>query len=315
MKVAFLGTPAVAVPFLDALLDAGHDVDPVVTRPDRPVGRSDRLRPPPVKQRAVERGRTVLQPRGARGSAFAETLRAADLDALVVVAYGRILPRAVLDAARHGAVNVHFSLLPKYRGAAPVQWALACGETVTGVCTMRLDEGMDTGDVLGTTAVEIGHNEHAPSLHRRLVEVGTVLLLETLERLGTGRARPEPQDHEAATYAPLLTREDGHVAPSDLARRIEGRIRGFDPWPGVWLARAGRRIRLIEAQALPEESTDAAPGTVLDRVDGAGVRIACGEGTVLGVTRVQAEGRRAVAVEDAIRGRQLAAGDRLERIV
>ena len=313
--VAFLGTPAVAVPFLDALIDADHEVDPVVSRPDRPVGRSGRPQAPPVKERALERGRSVLQPRGARGPAFAETLRAADLDVLVVVAYGRMLPRAVLDIARHGAVNVHFSLLPLYRGAAPVQWALARGEVVTGVCTMRLDEGMDTGDVLGCAKVEIVPGEHAPSLHRRLVDAGTGLLIETLELLRTGRARPMPQDHDAATYAPLLSREDGHVDPSDPARAIEGRIRGFDPWPGVWLSRAGRRFRLLDARELPGESTDAAPGTVLDFVDTDGARIACGGGTVLGVTRVQPDGRRAMNVHDAIRGRQFAPGDHLERIV
>jgi len=313
VNVAFLGTPDVAVPYLDGLVASGHDVRLVVTRQDRPSGRSAEPKPPPVKVRALEHGLTVAQPRTARGSGLAERLRGLDLDVLVVVAYGRILPRAVLDAARLGAVNVHFSLLPRYRGAAPVQWALARGETVTGVTIMRLDEGLDTGDMLVRRELAIEPGEHAPSLQRRLVALGVGLLEEALAGLASGTLVGRPQDHARATLAPILTPADGCVPPEANATEVEGRVRGFDPWPGVWWARAGRRIRILDARALDVVEAAAPPGTVLGLVAD-GVRIACGSGSVLEVTRLQPEGRRAMSARDAINGRQIAIGDRLEQV-
>jgi methionyl-tRNA formyltransferase len=313
VRVVFLGTPRTAVPFLDALIDAGHDVPLVVTRPDRPVGRSADPRPTPVKARALALGLEVVEPNTARGPRFLARLADARPDLLVVVAYGRILRRAVLDVAPHGAINIHFSLLPRLRGAAPVQWALARGETLTGVSAMRLDEGMDTGDVLGTVEVPIRTGEHAPALQERLVEVGTVLLAETVHTLAAGTATATPQDHAAATHAPMLTRDDGHVDPAEPAPSIEGKVRGFDPWPGVWVARGERRVRWVEARAVAATATDAPPGTVLG-LDGDGLRVACGEGTVLEVLRLQCEGRRPTAPRDAINGRQIAVGDRLGRL-
>lgn len=313
MRIVFLGTPRSAVPFLDVLLDAGHDVPLVVTRPDRPVGRSPEPRPTPVKIRALERGVEVLEPNTARGPKFLARLRDARPELLVVVAYGRILRRAVLDVAPHGAINIHFSLLPRYRGAAPVQWALARGETITGVTAMRLDEGMDTGDVLGSERVEIRPGEHAPALQDRLVAVGVGLLRETVDRIARAEVVATRQDHAAATHAPMLTPEDGRVDPAEDASAIEGKVRGFDPWPGVWLAREGRRIRVLEARAVDAAAGGAEPGTVL-ALDGEALRVACGGGSVLEILRLQPEGRRPMASRDAVNGRQVAPGDRLARV-
>jgi methionyl-tRNA formyltransferase len=311
VNVVFLGTPHVAVPFLDFLADSPHEVPLVVTRADRPVGRSGTPQPPPVKRTAVKRGLEVVQPRSVKKSVFLDTLRAAEPDVIVVVAYGRILPTALLEIPRLGAVNVHFSLLPLYRGAAPVQWCLARGETRTGVTTMSISEGLDEGDILLQRELEIDPGEHAPALFQRLCGVGRDLLDETLARLETGDLTPTPQDHDRATFAPLLTRKDGQP-PVDLpAREIEGRVRGFDPWPGVWFGCRGRRVRLLGALALPAESAAEPPGRVLS-LRGDDLLLACGAGTVLAVSRLQPEGRRGVSGRDAANGRLLGPGDDLE---
>lgn len=311
MRVVFLGTPVAAVPSLEAILDAGHEVPLVVTRPDRPVGRSATPEPPPVKLRARAAGLSVLQPTKVRDAAFRAAIVAARPDALAVVAYGRILPAPVLAAAPHGAVNVHFSLLPKYRGAAPVAWALARGERETGVTTFRLDDGLDTGEVLLARRVAIEEREHAPSLLTRLAAIGGALLVETLEGLGSGSITPRPQDHALASTAPMLARGDGAWDPAWTARDVEGRVRGFDPWPGVWAATGGRRIRLIEAHAT-ERSTTLAPGSVME-LDGDRLLVAAAGGGVVAVVSVQPDGRRAIGARDAVSGRQLTPGDRLER--
>ncbi|ANM31932.1 hypothetical protein ABI59_23760 [Acidobacteria bacterium Mor1] len=311
MKLAFLGTPAPAVPSLRALLDAGHDVRLVVTQPDRAVGRSGTLRPPAVKQAALAAGLEVAQPRKVRGPKFHERLRALDLDLLVVVAYGRILPRSLLDLTPGGALNVHFSLLPRYRGAAPVQWALARGEAVTGVTTMQINEQLDEGDVLLRRETPIEVDEHAPALSRRLSDMGAELIVETLAALGENAVTPEPQDHTLATFAPVLSPADGVWSPDWSAGDIEGRIRGFDPWPGVWARRKRKRLRLIDGAALSGETSTEPAGTVLG-LEEDGLRVACAEGTVLSLRQVQPDGRRAQSARDAVNGRQLTPGDVLE---
>lgn len=313
MNVVFLGTPRAAVPFLEALHDAGHRVLRVITQPDRPVGRSRTPVASPAKTRALELGLEVVQPARIRRAAFAEDLASLQADALVVVAYGRILPGAVLTAARLGAINVHFSLLPAYRGAAPVQWALANNEAVTGVSTMQLDEGMDTGDVLLQRRISIRDDEHAPALFERLADTGRELMLATLDGLDRGAVRAVPQDHAAATYAPLLSRSDGHVDPETAADAIAGRIRGFDPWPGVWLALGSRRVRLVRARRIGDGDRSVAPGTV-GTPEGERLPVTCGEGTRLGIESVQFEGKRVMDVRDAINGRQLGPGDVLARL-
>jgi methionyl-tRNA formyltransferase len=315
VRIVFLGTPRTAVASLESLLEAGHDVRLVVSQPDRPSGRSREPQAPPVKRCAERHGIPVVQPRRVKRPAFVETLQRAEAELLVVVAYGRILTRAVLDVAPHGAINVHFSLLPAYRGAAPVQWALARGETVTGVTTMQIDEGLDEGDVLLQREVPIEPGEHAPALMARLAATGADLLVETVAGLGAGTLRPREQDHDRASYAPILKREHGEVDPADDdARGIAGRIRGFDPWPGVWVRHGDRRIRLLEAEALPAGTGESghAPGDVVELQDDALI-VACAGGSRLAVRRLQAEGKRALGARDAVNGRLLRPGDRLER--
>jgi methionyl-tRNA formyltransferase len=310
VKVVFLGTPESAVRTLEALLAGGHAVPLVVTQPDRPAGRSGAPRPPAVKTAALAAGLPVLQPERVKAPGFRDALAGERPDALVVVAYGRILPQAVLEVAPLGAINVHFSLLPRHRGAAPVQWALARGEEVTGVTTMLMNARMDEGDILLQREVPVEPGEHAPALTRRLADAGAALLLETLAQLPEGTFEPRPQDPVLATYAPLLTARNGEIDPGLTAVEIEGRVRGFDPWPGVWVSRAGKRVRIVDADAVASATTGDPPGTVIG-LDGDAFRVACGGGTVLAVRRIQPEGRRAMSSREAMNGRHLAVGDRL----
>jgi methionyl-tRNA formyltransferase len=312
VRVVFLGTPETAVPALTAILDAGHEVPLVVTQPDRPAGRSKEPQPTPVKILAASRGLSVIQPEKVRAPEFAQRIAASAPDALAVVAYGRLLPRSVLDAAPHGAVNLHFSMLPELRGAAPVQWALARGARETGITTFRLDDGLDTGDILKSRRVPIGTDEHAPALLARLAAEGAALLIETLSGLAAGTVHPVPQDHGRATLAPILTRRDGHWSPEWPARELEGRVRGFDPWPGVWALVRGKRIRVAAARALDESDPEAPPGALLE-IAGGELRLACAGGTLAAVDSVQPEGGRAMRAREAVNGRLLQPGDRLER--
>ena len=311
MRVAFLGTPRSAVPALQALLAADHRLALVITQPDRPAGRSSVPRPPEVKRAALSAGLPVIQPDRVKSVEFLETIAGASPDVLVVVAYGRILPEPVLSVAPHGAVNLHFSLLPRWRGAAPVQWALASGDAVTGVTTMRMNALLDEGDVLLRAELPIGEGEHAPALTDRLSAVGAALLVETLARIEEGTARGVAQDPSLATYAPRLAAADGDVGPALSAGAIEGRVRGFDPWPGAWATSRGRRIRLVEGRALGGEVSKEPGGTVLGLM-GDSLRIVCGGGSVLAVSALQPEGRRVIGARDAVNGRVLRPGDRIE---
>jgi len=311
VRIVFLGTPVHAVPSLDALIEAGHELPLVVSRPDRPAGRSAKLIFPPVKQAALRHDLELLQPVKVRDRAFREALESARPDLLVVVAYGRILSRPVLDVPRLGAVNLHFSLLPAYRGAAPVQWALANGESRTGVTTMLMNEGLDEGDLLLQRELEIEADEHSPALGARLAEAGAGLLVESAELLASGRLPSRPQDHARATYAPILKREDGEVDFGLPAREIEGRIRGFDPWPGVWVTNAGRRLRILEGRVASGPAVEAPPGTVLG-LTGEELVLVCGAGSRLLVSRLQPAGRRAIGARDAVNGRVVAEGDRFD---
>lgn len=311
LRIVFLGTPNAAVPTLEALVRAGHDVVSVVTQPDRPAGRSRRPQPPPVKQVALAAGLQVLQPERVRTLSFRRQIEALAPDVLVVVAYGRILGPRLLATPRLGPVNLHFSLLPAYRGAAPVQWALARGEGSTGVTSMQMNERLDEGDVLLQREVPIEPDEHAPALESRLAATGAALMLETLAGLEAGTLDARPQDHERATYAPILTRADGHGDATLEARLLEGRVRGFDPWPGLWFLCRDRRMRVVAARAEEGPPLDAAPGDVIAAPDG-GLFLACGAGTRLRLLRVQPEGGRPLAITDAVNGRRIAAGDRFD---
>jgi methionyl-tRNA formyltransferase len=310
MRLAFLGSGAFAAPSLEALLDAGHDVRALVCQPDREAGRGRALHPPPTKPVALARGLPVLQPRRIKAPEALEALRALEPELLVVVAYGQLLSRALLDLAPRGAINVHASLLPLYRGAAPIQWAVVEGARETGVTTMLLDEGLDTGPTLLARATPVGPRETAAELHDRLARLGATLLVETLEGLARGTLVPHPQDHARATLAPLIRKEDGRLDWSRPAVELERRVRGFDPWPGTFALWGGRALKVLRS----EEGTSGeplAPGTVA-ALEGQALVVACGAGTRLRLIEVQPESRRPMSGRAFAAGARLQPGGRLE---
>jgi methionyl-tRNA formyltransferase len=310
VKLVFFGTPQVAAVSLGALRDAGHEVALVVTQPDRPAGRSRTPAASPVKRLALAAGIAVEQPEKLRDPAFLARLAGVAPELSVVVAYGRLLPDRLLELAPRGAINVHFSLLPRYRGAAPVQWALARGESSTGVTTMRIVQRLDAGEILLQREVAIEADEHAPALQERLAALGADLLLRTLEGLAAGTLEPRAQDEAQATHAPVLTARDGEIDPAWSAREIAGRVRGFDPWPGAWLARPGRRLRITRArERAAAAASDAAVGSVIGLGAGAAALV-CGGGTLLELLRVQPEGRREMSIAEALNGRNVTLGER-----
>ena len=318
MKIVFMGTPESAVPTLRRCVEEGHEVLGVWTQPDRPAGRGNRLKSPPVKEYALSAGLEVHQPSKIRTEEALALFTARDFDAAVVVAYGRILPPAFLRAPRLGCINVHFSLLPKYRGAAPVNWAIVRGERETGVTTMLMDEGLDTGPVLLQRATAVEQGETAPQLLARLSLEGADLLAETLACLDG--ISPRAQVNEDATHAPILRREDGLVDWSLDAFQIERRVRGFQPWPNAHTVYNGRRLILWRAEADAREAGlgDAAPQD--DAADAAGALVvargdelvvACGGGTTLRVLELQPEGKQRIPARDFINGSRVQAGERL----
>ena len=306
MRVVFLGTPAFAVPTLGKLAEAGHDVLLVVTQPDRPVGRGRKLTAPPVKQKAVELGVAVYQPEKIKTAEAFERLQSLSPDAIVVVGYGQIIPQRVIDLPRHGCVNVHSSLLPKYRGAAPVNWAIVRGETVTGVCTMKIVKKLDAGDVLLCRETPIGENETASEVMQRLAPMGAELLVETLAGLEAGTIEPRPQDHDASTYAPMMKREDGEIDWSLPAREIHNRARGFDPWPGAYTTFRGKRLHLRGTRVRQGAGT---AGEIVEAGDA--LLVGCGGGGLLAASEVQVEGKARMRAADFANGYRPRPGERL----
>lgn len=306
MKVVFFGTPAWAVPALRAVLAAGHTISAVVTAPDAPVGRSRAPVAPPVKAAARDAGLgPILQPVSLRGADARAAILEHAADVFVVVAYGRILPGRLLDAPTHGAVNVHFSLLPRHRGASPVQHAIWLGDEVTGVTTMAMDRGLDTGAILHTQATPIGARETSAALGERLAGIGAGLLVETLAGLARGAITPRAQDDAHATLAPPLRPEDGHVDWAQPAEAIARAVRAFDPWPAVVCEGPKGRLRLLDVDVLAESTREhVEPGSVL-RVHAERVDVVCGHGTVLALMTVQPAGSRAMSAGAALRGRYL----------
>lgn len=315
MRLVFMGTPETAVPTLKRCLDDGHEIVAVWTQPDRVAGRGHSLREPPVKEFARTHGLNVHQPTKIKTEEARELFASHDADACVVVAYGRILPSAFLSAPRRGCLNVHFSLLPKYRGAAPVNWAIVRGETETGVTTMQIDEGLDTGAIYLQRATLIGETETAPQLLARLAETGAELLSETLARLD--ELEPRPQREAEATHAPLLRREDGLVDWTASAPEIERRVRGFQPWPNAHTLFRGQRLVIHQAaprSVLTDEagSDDMAVAVgELTKAHGDELEVACGERTRLRLSEVQLEGKRRMSARDFINGMRVRAGERL----
>jgi len=298
MRVVFMGTPAFAVPSLSALVAAGHAVELVITQPDRPVGRKQTLTPPPVKVRAAELGLAVYQPRRVKSAASFEKLQAIAPDVIVVVGYGQIISQRILDLPRHGCINVHASLLPKYRGAAPINWAIANGETKTGVTTMGLVFKLDAGDMLLKCATPIGSEETAEELFERLAPMGADLLIETLVGLEAESIVAEPQNEDEVSFASILKREDGEIDWNLAASRIYDRLRGFTPWPGIYTYFRGRRLQIHRARAIAESGQE--PGRVSTH-DGL-LRVGCGESSSLAIEEVQPEGKKRMAASDFVRG-------------
>lgn len=302
LRLVFLGTPQFAVPALEAIAAAGHDVALVVTQPDRPKGRQQETAFSPVKQKALDLGLNVYQPERIRKPEAKDTLAAVGAEAMVVVGYGQILPQAILDLAPLGIINVHASLLPKYRGAGPVQWAIALGETVTGVTTMRIDAGLDTGDVLLAEETQISETETAIELAGRLAEMGAALLVKTLAGIAQGTITPRPQDHAEATYAPMLKKEDGLLDWTLPARALDNRIRAFQPWPGCYTRFRGSKLHIWKARvASPEKEVE--PGRLLAK--GNRLLAVCGGNTALELIEVQLEGRKKMPAAAFLNGQRL----------
>jgi methionyl-tRNA formyltransferase len=308
MKVVFLGTPQFAVPTLDRIVAAGHFVSHVVTQPDRPKGRKQELTPSPVKAAALRHAIPVYQPERIRRPEAVEHMRSLAPDVMVVVGYGQIIPQSIIDIAPLGIINVHASLLPELRGAAPIQWSIARGYKKTGVTTMRIDAGLDTGDILLRWETAIDPNETALDLSLRLAEAGADLLVETLARLCAGTIQPEPQDNSIATYAPILKKEDGRIDWSNPAQQIHDLIRGFQPWPGAHTSFRGQSLHLWRSRLVPEKCCDQQPGAFIEKQ---GVFAVGGDGAVVELLEVQLEGRKRMPAEVFANGHRLTQNDLL----
>jgi methionyl-tRNA formyltransferase len=309
MRIVFMGTPEFAVPTLEDVVLAGYEVPLVLTQPDRPKGRGGNLASSPVKEAALRLGIAVLQPERVRNPEVVELLRALATDAMVVVGYGQIIPQSIIDLPRHGIINVHASLLPKYRGAAPIQWAVANGEAVTGVTTMRINAGLDTGDMLLKYETPIGPDEDALQLGARLAVAGADLLVKTLDALESGTVAPIPQNDAQATYAPILRKEDGLIDWTLPAPAIVNRVRGFLPWPGAWTRFRDQVFHIWKARvAVSGEGVCGTPIAERRRL-----LVQCGANTRLELMEVQQEGRKRMSAEAFLNGVQPGENDILGR--
>lgn len=298
LNLVFCGTPRFAVPTLEKLVETGFAVRLVVTRPDKPRGRGLELAPSPVKQTALDLGLPVAQPDKLKhNEEFRAQLAALSPDAIVVVGYGRIIPQWMIDLPPLGNINLHASLLPKYRGAAPIQWAIACGETVTGVTTMRIDAGLDTGDILLQEAVPVAPSDSAEDMAPRLAAIGAGLMVESLHGLQAGTIHPQPQDNSKATLAPILKKEDGRIDFHLTAQQICNRLRGFQPWPGTFTSFRGKNLHVWDAR--PVERT-VPQGELL--VEGDRLLAGCGGASALELLEVQPEGKKRLAARDFVHG-------------
>lgn len=298
LHLVFCGTPHFAVPTLDVLVEAGFSVDLIVTQPDRPRGRRLELTPSPVKSRGLELGLSVIQPEAIKqNEEFRAQLAAIRPDAIIVVGYGRVLPQWMIDLPRFGNLNLHASLLPKYRGAAPIQWAIARGESTTGVTTMRIDAGLDTGDILLQKEIPIAPDDTAESVTPRLAAIGAELMVETLQRLATGSVHPHPQDASLATLAPILRKEDGRIDFQRTAQEICNRLRGFQPWPGAFTAFRKKNLHVWSARPADGKLASAELAITGDRLI-----VGCGQSTALELINLQPEGKKRMTARDFIHG-------------
>lgn len=309
MKLIFMGTPEFAVPAIDALIEAGHDIAAVFSQPDKPKGRGYTLTPPPVKVKALEHNIPVYQPAGMKDGEALKIFEDIQPDVAVVIAYGKILPKEILDTPKYGCINVHASLLPKYRGAAPIQWSVIDGEAVTGVTTQQMDVGLDTGDMLMKTETPIGPDETAGELHDRLSEMSAKLIVDTLAALEKGELHPEKQDDARSCYAKMLTKELCAVDWSKDAQTIHNRIRGLSPWPVAVAVLEGKKLK-IHRSALSEIQNDAAKcGEVICLNP---FTVQCGGHTAIELLEIQAEGKKRMRTQDYLRGHKIELGTVLQ---
>jgi len=303
--VVFLGTPEFAVPSLESLA-ARHDVVAVFTQPDRPKGRGNQLAESPVKTAARQLGIPIHQPERVRRPESVELLQELAADLMIVVGYGQIIPQSIIDLPRHGILNVHASLLPKYRGAAPIQWAIANGESETGVTIMQIDAGLDTGDMLSKSRTSIGPEETAPELSARLAPLGAELLCETIARIDAGTVQREKQDSAEATLAPILKKEDGLIDWQLPAARIDSRLRGFTPWPGAYTSFRGQQLSILRAR--PAAAAADLPSGRL-HAEKRRLFAGCGAGTVLEVLELQPAGKKRMTAEAFLNGYKIIDSD------
>ena len=307
LNLVFCGTPRFAVPTLNRLVEVGFHVSLVVTLPDKPRGRGLELSPPPVKHRAMELGLPVMQPEKIKNNEeFRGRLTALKPAAIMIVGYGRLIPQWMISLPPLGNINLHASLLPKYRGAAPIQWAIACGETVTGVTTRRIDAGLDTGDILLQRELTLTPEDTAETVAPRLAVIGADLMIETLRGLQTGTVHPRPQDDSRSTLAPLLKKEDGLIKFSRPAVEICNRLRGFQPWPGAFTSFRGKNLHVWAARPA---ATVLPPGDM--KVDGDRLLVGCGQGTSVEILELQPEGKKRMSARDFIHGYHPTTGEKL----
>lgn len=306
MRIVFMGTPDFAAASLKGLVESGHQVAAVITQTDKPKGRGKQVQAPPVKVMAQEYGLPVLQPASIKTGEFLEQLRAIDPQCLVVVAYGRILPTQILNLPPKGCINVHASLLPYYRGAAPIHWAVINGEGETGVTTMYMDEGMDTGDMILKRTLGIGPNDTVGQVHDELAKLGAELLVETLGLIAEDRAPRIPQDHSRATYAPLLRKEHEVIQWEQSSSHIHNHIRGMNPWPGAFTTWQGKVLKIWQSQIPQPMKAMALPGTVLE-MHSSGILVQTGSGQLL-IKELQLQGSKRMEAEAFLRGKQIEPG-------
>ena len=302
MRILFMGTPDIAVGCLQKIIDEKHDIIGVVTQPDKPVGRGKKMGMPPVKELALKYDLPVYQPIKARDEEFVNILKDLNPDLIVVVAFGQILPKSILDIPKFGCVNVHVSLLPKYRGAAPINWVIINGEDKTGVTTMYMDEGLDTGDMILTSEFELNDEITAGELHDIMKEEGAKVLKETIDLIEKGEAPRIPQNHEEFTYAPMMNKTLGQIDFSKSAKDIHNLVRGVNPWPSAYTTYKGQTMKIWKTKVL-SESSDKAPGTIL-KVDKEGIRVSTKDNVIL-ISEIQMPGKKRVLVEEYIKGNSI----------
>ena len=306
-----MGSATFALPSLNALFEKGYEISGVITQPDKPAGRGQQLQAPPVKKRAFEFHLPIYQPRSVKNDEARALIEALAADLIIVVAYGKILPKWLLETPRLGCINVHGSILPKYRGAAPVHWAVANGEKTTGVCTMQLDEGLDTGPVYLCEQTGIAPEETVTRLYDRLADLGAKVLIETVEGVAKGTLNPVPQNHAEATLAPILKKEDGYIDWRMRAEQIHNRVRAFNPWPGTVTKFRGKVCKILKTAV--RDTAQLTAGSIA--ASKTSLAVACGDGVLLEILSIQPEGRKAVSGTDFANGARMQPDEKFESLI